>query len=129
MEYKPFGFNAGVLNVVSEELLIGSNAGGLAINATNIRLAVDFTVKRANQSITKYVGVAKSKRKQGGNAFAIGQGSGAQWMDVESTDFYHAGGTKFISQNLNLPAMQGQGMMYVTYYMWFKTQRIDTPIP
>lgn len=95
MDYKPYGFNSGNLNIATEELLVGSNSVGEALNETNVRLAVDFKVARANQRMTKYVGVAKSKRKQGGALGGGFQSSGARWMDVTSQDFYHAGNTKF----------------------------------
>ncbi len=123
MEYKPYGFNAGSTNIASEECLVGSNAVGNALNVTTIRLAVDFIARRANQNFNKYVGVAKARMKNTGALSGSVNTSGSRWSDVQSLDQYHEGLTEFIIQNLGLPADQPSGMMYVTYFVWFKTQR------
>jgi len=126
MDYKPYGFNAGSNNIASEELLVGSNLVAGVLNSTNIRLATDFAVRRSNQRHVKYVSVAKSKMKSGGAVESLTPQSTGPWMDTTSPNNYHNGVTKFIVQNLNLPAAQASGMMYVTYYVWFKVQRTDT---
>ncbi len=130
MEYKPYGFNAGSTNIASEELLVGSTLSGEAIDVTNVRLAVDFKCRRSNQKLNKYVGVAKARYKNG-SAWSAGStypsGSGNQrWLDVINGSPYHPGTTFWFAQNLGLPEDQACGIMYVTYYVWFKTQRLDT---
>lgn len=47
-EYKPYGFNAGSTDIISEELLVGSSPTGVAITTATIPLAVDFKVRRSN---------------------------------------------------------------------------------
>ncbi len=126
MDYHPYGFSAGSTNIASEELLVGSNVVDGALTSGNIRLAVDFKAARANQRMVKYVGVAKSKKRSGGASEAGVPLSTALWHDVDSASNYHNGKTNFIVQNLGLPADQAAGVMYVTYYIWFKTQRTDT---
>jgi len=95
MEYKPYGFNQGATNIASEELLVGSNTYGQVLDSTTVRLAVDFKCRRSNQPLHKYVGVAKSRAKQGnlgvGQAFQQSQ----RWMDVTSLSPYHSGNTFF----------------------------------
>ena len=50
MKYKPYSFNMGTSNIISEELLLGSSIDGTALNATNIRLAVDFHCQKASRT-------------------------------------------------------------------------------
>jgi len=57
IEYKPYGFSAGSTDIASEEALIGSSVTGLGLNTVTVRLAVDFTLKKANTSWSKYVSV------------------------------------------------------------------------
>jgi len=107
MEYKPYGFNQGALNIASEELLVGSSVTGDALNSTNIRLAVDFNCRRSNQKYNKYVGVAKSRFKNGSSGTgAIGSGSGNnRWQDVVAGSSYVPSRTFYSVQNLGLPAL------------------------
>lgn len=128
MEYKPYSFNMGTVNIVSEELLVGSTVDGQALNTTSIRQAVDFHCQKASRNYRKYVGVAKSRFRNGSALVsAIGSGSGnARWLDIVSGSPYSEGKTFFVAQNDGITAPAPNGIMYVTYYVWFKTQRIDT---
>lgn len=109
-------------------MLAGSSVTGDALNRTNIRLAVDFTTRRSNALYNKYVGVAKARFKNGSAvSAAIGSGSGNnRWLDVISGSPYFNGRTFFSPQNAGIGATDPVGIMYVTYYVWFKTQRVDT---
>ncbi len=128
MEYKPYDFNMGTVNIISEELLVGSSIDGTALDTTSIRLAVDFHCQKASRNMKKYVGVAKSRRKSGSILVGgIGAGSGSQrWAMVNSGSAYSEGETFFSNQNQGLTAPDPSAIMYVTYYVWFKTQRVDT---
>lgn len=101
MEYKPYGFNAGATDIISEELLVGSSPTGLALTTTTIKLAVDFKVRRANQPMKKYVGTAKSRTRNTGTTAALA-GSTSRWLDVASLDAFHLGSTLISAQNLGL---------------------------
>ncbi len=103
---------------------------GESLDYSNIRLAVDFNCRRSNQKLNKYVGVAKARWKNGstlstGSTYPAGSGN-QRWMDVTNGTAYFPGITFFFAQNLGLPVDQACGMMYVTYYIWFKTQRLDS---
>lgn len=128
MEYKPYGFNSGATNIASEELLVASSLTGEALNTVSMRLAVDLVQKRANQAHTKYVSVAKARYKNGSALTgSLTSGSGNQrWLDIVAGSKYMHANTFFFLQNFGLPIGQAAGMMYVTYYVWYKTQRIDT---
>ncbi len=120
MTWLPYQFATGTVNIIQEELLVGSSAVGDALTTTTVRLAVDFKVQQTSRNLHKYVGVAKARRNNsGGN-----QGSNP-WSDVELADQYHQGQTGFFSQ-VNGNAMSNpNGIVYVTYYIWFKGQRTD----
>lgn len=129
MEYKPWDYNQGTGNIVQEELLVGSSIDGIDPNITNIRLAVDFHCQKASRNMKKYVGVAKARFRNGSaQVSTISAGSGNQrWLDVISGRKYHHGVTLFTPQNVGIPQDgTSAGIMYVTFYLWFKTQRIDT---
>ncbi len=100
-EYKPYGFQTGATDVISEELLVGSSPTGVAITTATVNLAVDFKVRRANQPYNKYVGTVKSRmRNTGGSVTTIS--STSRWLDVMSTEAYHLGHTLISAQNLGL---------------------------
>ncbi len=120
MEYKPYRFNAGATDIAAEEHLIGSSATGLTLNSTTVRLAVDFLVKNASQYCNKYVGVAKARMRNSGASSGGTEVGSARWTDTVTTSTYHNGLTYFNNQHLGLASGRAAGMMYVTYYMWFK---------
>lgn len=76
------------------------------MDVTAARLAVDFVCRRSNQKFSKYVGVAKSRLKNGAlTTGGIGNGSGNQrWLDVVAGSVYVPSRTFFSTQNLGLPA-------------------------
>lgn len=93
-EYKPYGFNAGSTDIISEEMVVGSSPTGVPITTATIPLAVDFKVRRANQPMSKYVGTVKSRMRNTGAAAAT-VGSTSRWLDVSSTENYHLGHTLY----------------------------------
>lgn len=122
MEYKPWTYQMGATDVVSEELLVGSSVDGTDPNATNIRLAVDFTCKKASLRHNKYVGVAKSRFKNGSALTGgIGAGSGNQrWLDTVAGSDYSQGRTLFVAQHVGVSAPESCAIMYATWFVWFK---------
>lgn len=119
----------GTTNIVSEELIVGSSTDGAALTEVNLGLAVDFTARRANRNFNKYVGVQKSRFKNGSALTGAAEsGSGNQrWLDVIAQNKYSQGITFYRAQNAGLSAPDPSGIMYVTYYVWFKQQRVDVP--
>ncbi len=124
MEYKPYGFNQGATDIVSEELIVGSSPTNVALTSTTIKLAVDYTTRRANVPYKKYVGTVKARMRNTGGTVAI-SGATNRWLNVASLENYHNGFTQIISQHLGLAVGRAAGMIYVTYYIWFKGQRTD----
>ncbi len=124
MQFIPYKFMAGSTDIAAEELIVGSSAIGEAIDATNVRLAVDYDVKSANARLTKYVGVAKSRRRNTGSRTAMELSGSSRWMDTGTERLYHGGKTYFSVQMLGLGMNRAVGMMYVTWYMWYKGQRM-----
>lgn len=120
MRWLPYQFNSGAAQIISEELAVGSSAVGSALDPTVIKLAVDYKVQQTSRQMFKYVGVAKSRRKNTG-----GSGDTSPWMDVESILEYHDGHTGFFSQVNGNPVGFANGIFFVTYYVWFKGQRTD----
>lgn len=119
----------GTANIVREELQVGSTTDGTPLTEVNLSLAIDFATRRVDRNFNKYVGVAKARFKNG-SAFAgsVGSGSGNQrWLDVITGSNYSEGLTFFRFQNDGLVAPAPAGIMYVTYYVWFKQQRVDVP--
>lgn len=125
MKYLPYQFNSGDVQIVTEELLTGSSPQNLALNRTNVRLAVDFDVRQANRQMHKYVGVAKARKNNSGNLSGLGQIVSQPWSSTASTNVYHSGKTLISSQFRGNPINVANGMVYVVYYIWFKGQRID----
>jgi len=120
MTWLPYRFATGTVNIIEEELLTGSSSVGDALTTTTVRLAVDFKVQQTSRHMKKYVGTAKArKNNSGGN-----QGSNL-WSDVELADQYHNGQTFLFSQVNGNAATNPNGIVYATYYIWFKGQRTD----
>lgn len=118
----------GTSNIISEELLVGSDRDGGTIDSTKIRLAVDFHCQRANRNYNKYVGVAKDRIKNGSLEHdQAGAGSGSmRWLATDALNPYSHGHTYIQAQNVGLSAPDPSAIIYVTWYVWFKGQRIDT---
>jgi len=68
----------------------------------------------------KYVGVAKARKNNSG-----GQQASNAWADVEVADMYHIGRTALFSQVNGNALTLPNGIVYCTYYIWFKGQRTD----
>jgi len=77
--------------------------------------------------MNKYIGVAKSRIKNGSATDASGLAGTAnqRWLDVVAGGVYVPSRTFFEIQNLGLVNGRASGIMYVTYYAWFKGQRVD----
>ncbi len=95
--YKPYSFNMGTANIISEELLVGSAVNNDALNTTSMRLAVDFHCQKASRNFNKYVGVQKSRFKNGSTTTgAINSGSGNQrWLQTVAGSPYSVGHTYY----------------------------------
>ena len=117
MEWKPFDYRPGAGTIVYEEMFVGSQLTGLILNETTMKLAVDFKSMSSARKYKKYVGVAKSRARN----FV-----GVRWLSTESPDAYSAGITHFLTQIAGVAAEAALGRITVTYYMWFKGQRINT---
>lgn len=88
IKYIPYTFGAGDKNISGEELLVGSSVGGNALNGTNIRLAVDFNVKRATSGHNKYIGVAKARMRNTGTAAGGALIGSSRWQNVVAVQPY-----------------------------------------
>lgn len=97
---------------------------------TNMRLAVDFHCQKASRNYNKYVGVQKARFKNGSTLGTNpGSGSGSQrWIATDAATAYSEAETLFVAQNVGIIAPAPAGIVYITYYVWFKQQRIDTII-
>lgn len=61
------------------------------------------------------------------NAGAVGDGGGSmRWALTNSGSRYHFGFTDMYAQNRGLTGTDAAAIVYVTWYIWFKTQRVDT---
>lgn len=45
--YIPHRFQSGGTDISAQELLVGSNVGGIPLNGTTVRLAVDYKTQNA----------------------------------------------------------------------------------
>ncbi len=125
MHYMPYKFIRGTAPVTEQELLVGSSVTGEPISATNVRLAIDFKVKPAGQQLHKYVGVAKSRMRTSGGGLVTTGGS-QRWLFTNSGQRYSEGVTLLEPEYQGLASGSAMGIIYVTYYVWFKSQRINT---
>lgn len=126
VKFIPYRFSAGAILLAHEETLIGSQAQGGSITATNVRLAVDFNAQSQMKPVHKYVGVAKSRMKNSGDTVTSAVSGDSRWISTSNiTKTYHSGHTFISTQIQGLAADVPLGMMTATYYFWFKGQRID----
>ncbi len=114
MVWKPFNYRPGPITIVYEELLVGSSAVGTLLSETTMKNAVDFQASNADRQFSKYVGTAKNRLRNF---------QGNRWLTTESDVPYSGGTTHFLSQIAGVGDEVALGRMWVSYYVWFKTQR------
>ncbi len=116
MEWKPFNYRPGPVTIVYEEMFVGSSAVGTTLTEASMQLAVDFKSYSSDRKVSKYVGTTKNRLKNF---------QGSRWLDTQSAVTYSEGTTHWMAQVAGVNDGVALGRIWVTYYMWFKTQRTN----